>query len=123
MNNHEFEKIFKGFKKILKPYSSALILRIDERDSYYLDTHHVMPNKKHLFFASAKIGKRYVAYHLMPVYVNPSLLDGCSDNLMGRMQGKSCFNLVHYESEIISELKELTQTGYKDYQARRYIDT
>ena len=118
---HEFKKIFEDFKFLLVPYSSELILRTDDSDCYYLDTHHVMSNKKHLFFGSAKIGKRYVAYHLMPVYVNPDLIRDISPSLEKRMQGKSCFNLVQYDPELISELAVLTRRGYEDYQSKGYI--
>jgi hypothetical protein len=40
-----------------------------------------------------QIKKNYVIYHLMPVYLNPGLLEGMSPGLRKRMQGKSCFNL------------------------------
>ena len=118
----EFKKIFENFKSLLVPYSSELILRTDDSNNYYLDTHHVMSNKKHLFFGSAKIGKRYVAYHLMPVYVNPELLQDITPNLKKRMQGKSCFNLVQYDSELIAELDVLTRRGYEDYKSKGYIE-
>ena len=37
--------------------------------------------------AWVQIGKAYVAYHLMGVYGNPKLLQGCTPDLRGRMQG------------------------------------
>ena len=46
------------------------------------------------WFAGTRLGKRYVSYYLMPVYVEPSLLDGISPELRRRMQGKSCFNFT-----------------------------
>lgn len=58
--------------------------------------------------AWTEIGKNYVSYHLMAVYGNPKLLEGCSEKLRARMQGKSCFNFVNVDEELFSELNELT---------------
>jgi hypothetical protein len=65
-----------------------------------------------LFFGAVKIGKRYVSFHLMPVYVNPELLDGMSPELRKRMQGKSCFNFTRADDALFAELETLTAAGF-----------
>ena len=47
-----------------------------------------------LAFAGVQIGKRYVSYHLMCVYLSPDLLAEMSPQLQERMHGKSCFNFT-----------------------------
>jgi hypothetical protein len=64
------------------------------------------------WFAGTRLGARYVSYYLMPVYVQPSLLDGISPGLRRPMQGKSCFNFTKVDEALFAELGELTRTGF-----------
>jgi len=103
-------------------YSHSLIVVEDEVDNLYLNTHHIMKNKKPLYFGGVKIGKSYVSYHLMPVYVFPELLNDISPELKKRMQGKSCFNFKKTEQNLFEELGVLTKCGFEKYQEAGYID-
>lgn len=60
------------------------------------------------WFGAVTIKKNYVSYHLMPLYGHPELLDGVSDDLRKRMQGKTCFNFKTVQSALFEELKALT---------------
>lgn len=115
------EEIFHYLKEILVPYSNGMVVVTDEPDNYYLNTHHIMKNKKPMYFASAKINKNYVSFHLMPVYVFPELLESISPELQNRMQGKSCFNFNATDAKLFQELNELTQAGYRKYQKADYL--
>lgn len=71
-----------------------------------------------LFVAGVQIRKRYVSYHLMPVYAVPSVLKGMSPALKKRMQGKGCFNFTDVDAAQLKELSTLTKTGiskFKDF--------
>ena len=120
-NNDEFETIFKHLHNILIPYGQELSLDTNELDKIYINTKFVMPNKKVMFFGAAVIGKRYVSYHLMPVYCYPELLNGISPELKKRMQGKSCFNFKKIDTILFSELTKLTQSGYAKYKEVGYV--
>jgi hypothetical protein len=63
------------------------------------------------YFAGVKLGKRYVSYYLMSVYAEPALLDGLSEGLRKRMQGKSCFNFTRVDEGLFDELADLTARG------------
>ncbi len=115
------EEIFHYLKAILAPYSSGMVVVIDKQDNFYLNTHHVMKNKKPMYFGSVKINKNYVSFHLMPVYVFPKLLESISPELMKRMQGKSCFNFKATDVKLFDELKQLTKVGYEKYQKADYL--
>jgi hypothetical protein len=80
-----------------------------------------MKNGKLLWFGGVQIKKNYVSYHLMPVYVNPKLLEGISPALRMRMQGKSCFNFTYSDQSLFSELAVLTNAGFRDYQKQGYV--
>jgi hypothetical protein len=103
----DFDATFHALRRILTPYEPRLILRRDAPDGYYLDTPFSEKWKRELFFGAVQVKKRYVSFHLMPVYMFPDLLVGISDGLRQRMQGKSCFNFKRPDPELVGELEEL----------------
>lgn len=117
----KLDEVFEKLREILIPYANDLDLKKDTSDSVYIDTLHIMKNKKPLFFGAVQIKKRYVSYHLMPVYVSPNLLDSVSDELRKRMQGKSCFNFNKIDSNLFEELKQLTRLGHEFYRKEGYV--
>ena len=116
-------EVFQELKEIISNYSQHLDLVTDDELSYFLNTHHTMKNKKPMFFGAVQIKKNYVSYHLMPVYVDVSLLENISDPLRKRMQGKSCFNFKIIEKEMFSELALLTEAAYQSYVQAGYVKT
>jgi len=84
------DDIFSTLKNMLKPYEPDFQVKRDAADNYYLET--VKADGTPEMFAAVQIKKSYVSFHLFPVYLDPALLDGMSDALRKRMQGKSCFN-------------------------------
>ena len=78
----------------MAPYVASLDAKKDEPSELYLDTRHLQKNKQPLFFGAVQVKKAFVSFHLMPVYLQPQLLDGVSPALKARMQGKSCFNFA-----------------------------
>lgn len=116
-----FDLVFAELRAILLDVARDLVIVRDEPGDIYIDTGHVMKNKKPLFFGAVNIRKRYVAYHLMPVYVRPELLDKVSDPLRSRMQGKSCFNFTRSEPKLNKELAQLTKAGYLFYADEGYV--
>jgi hypothetical protein len=75
-----------------------------------------------LFFGKVEIGKRYVGFHLMPVYMHPDLLDGVSPELRKRMQGKSCFNFTRTDPALLAELSDLTARSVARMKADGFIE-
>jgi hypothetical protein len=104
--------LFDRLSAIFAPYRPSLIAKTDDPGDLYLET---LPSTAHAnghFFGAVKIGKRYVSFHLMPVYVHPDLLDGMSPELRKRMQGKSCFNFARPDDVLFAELETLTAAGF-----------
>ncbi len=115
-------EVFDALKTVMEPYTRSLDVKHDELGNFHVDTFHVMKSKKRLWFGGVKIKKNYVSYHLMPVYVNPTLLDDMSPELKKRMQGKSCFNFRSIDKNLFEELGELTKRGLQDYRASGYLE-
>lgn len=105
----------------MKKHAKHLNCNADNSREIYYDTFYIMKNGKPLFFGSASIRKNYVSFYLMPVYVNPQLLEGASAELKKRMQGKSCFNFKEVNPKLLKELTMLTQKGFEYYEESGYI--
>jgi hypothetical protein len=116
------QEVFERLRTILQLYAPQMVIGKDGPEDYYLDTVHTMKNKKALFFAMVTIGKSYVSYHLFPVYVCPELLEGMSDGLKARMQGKACFNFKTVDTALFEELATLTKAGCERLQSREMLD-
>ena len=114
-------EVFAELRAILEPYSNRLVVTADSAIGYSLDTRHILPNKQPLFFGSVKVQKNYVSFYLMPVYACPELLEGISEALRKRMQGKSCFNFKHIDPELFRELAALTRAGFERYHTIGYV--
>lgn len=113
--------VFSELRDIMLPYARQLDCKVDGKDELYVDTRHVMENNKPLWFGAVQIKKRYVSYHLMPVYVNPTLLQDVSPALKKHMQGKSCFNFDASDRPLFEELSMLTEAGFRDYNRLGYV--
>lgn len=111
----DFTTTFASLRALLEPYAVDMSVTADGPEGYSLDTRHVMANGNPLFFGAVKISKSYVSYHLMPVYVEPALLESISPDLKKRMQGKSCFNFRTVDTPQLSELERLTHAGHDLY--------
>ena len=116
------QAVFDALKALLLPFDEKMERVTDEPQHYYLNTRHIMKNNKPLFFAAIKVNKRYVSFHLMPVYVFPELLNDTSPQLKARMQGKSCFNFKQVDPHLFSELGHLVEAGANAYKKAGYLN-
>ena len=113
--DNDFISSFNSLKSILKKYEKSLRVIADSNDNYCLNAGYDEKRKADIYFGGVQIKKNYVSFHLMPVYVNPNLLQKLSPELKKRMQGKSCFNFKVIEKKLITELSMLTKNGFEFY--------
>ena len=111
----DLDSTFTALEEIMKKASGGLEALNDEPGYLYFKTTKVDAKKKPIFFGMVKTGKGKVSYHLMPLYTDPELLDGMSEGLKARMQGKSCFNFSKVDTGLIDELGSLTQRCLTTY--------
>ncbi len=115
------EKIFVKLKSILSPLQTNLTVVHNKPDKFYLNISATPYNKKSEFFGAVQIKKSYVAFHLMPVYYYPNLLDNISQDLKNRMQGKSCFHFKYIDDNLFKELSALTKKSFDQYKLTKKI--
>jgi hypothetical protein len=114
-DKESFAGIFASLKPIFEQYADRLAVQADKPGEYFLETKTAIRKGRRLQFGGVKVGKAYVSFHLMPIYMNPKLQATISPELKKRMQGKSCFNFTNLESSHIAELKKLTKAGFEQF--------
>jgi hypothetical protein len=113
MARDAFPTVHARLRSMLEPYAPPLYVTADGPTGYGLDMAPEGERDPSTWFAGTRIWVRYVSYYLMPVYVEPSLLDGMSPELRRRMQGKCCFNFTKVDDALFAELEDLTRAGYE----------
>ena len=112
MAGEPFDDVHGRLRAILEPYAPPLFVTADGPKGYGLDLAPEGERDPSTWFGGTRLGARYVSYYLMPVYVEPSLLEGISPELRRRMQGKSCFNFTKVDEALFAELADLTRAGF-----------
>lgn len=100
----DLDPVFYRLTEMLRAHADGLVATRDDAEQLYLEA----PGDDAEFFGAVMRKKSKVAYHLMPVYRDPGLLDDLDPALRKRMQGKSCFNFTNVDEALFSELADLT---------------
>jgi hypothetical protein len=119
----DFAGVFAALKPALAGQAPRLAVKTDSPKEYTLATKAPSPYPQHksqpMWFGAVKIGKAYVSYHLMPLYMNGPLAKTVSPLLKKHMQGKTCFNFKVLPSpEVLEELRRLTQAAADHWDGR-----
>jgi hypothetical protein len=120
-----FAGVFAVLKPALAGQASRLAIKTDSPKEYTLVTQTPSPYPQHkgqpMWFGAVKLGKAYVSYHLMPLYMNGPLVNTVSPQLKKHMQGKTCFNFKAPPApEVLEELRRLTAAA-ADHWARQKL--
>lgn len=118
----DFQSVFAALKEILKPYEKQLRINTDKPACYAIEMRDIFHRGKPLYFAGVRLGKAYVSYYLMPVYMNPPLMKQISPDLKKRMQGKACFNFSAVDPALFRELAQLTSAGLKCFKSQKLLE-
>ena len=118
--------VFAALKPVLNRYATQLSVTVDTPSEFTVVTKSPSPFPQHkgqpLQFGSVRLGKAYVSFHLMPLYMCPVLNDSVSPTLRKRMQGKTCFNFKTPPSpELIGELEQLTEAALKQWANSKWL--
>ena len=122
----EFPAVFATLRAILSKHAKRLSVKTDTPIEYTLLTKSGSPFPQHrgqpMYFGSVRLGKAYVSFHLMPLYMTPELTDTISGALRKRMQGKTCFNFkADPGPELEGELKRLTAAGVDLWSKKKWL--
>src|SRR5215470_7833713 len=100
---NEHASVFAVLKRVMAAQASRLAIEKDGPREYALVTKRPSPFPQHkgqpMWFGAVKLGKAYVSFHLMPLYMSPTLEKEISPELKKRMQGKTRFNYKVDEQE------------------------
>jgi hypothetical protein len=121
-----FEAVFAQLKPVFGKHAKHLSVKTDTAREYTLVSKRPSPFPQHkghpMYFGSVRLGKAYVSFHLLPLYMNPTLSETISPSLKKRMQGKACFNFkVDPEPEMLSELRRLTDAGFMQFKEKKWL--
>jgi hypothetical protein len=122
----DFAPIFDTLKGVLAKPAKKLVVKNDSPTQYTLLTKSPSPFPQHkgqpMWFAEVRLGKAYVSFHLMPLYMNPALTSTISPALKKRMQGKTCFNFKNPpDAGQLAELNRLTDAALKDWGEKKWL--
>jgi len=126
----EFESVFSKLRALLRKHAGSFAVTEDsptryclegQPDSATLKAWGGKARRSKIPVAWVQIGKGYVSYHLMGLYMNPVLQKEISKPLRTRMQGKSCFNFKKKDDDLFTELEQLTMTALAAFQKAGYL--
>jgi len=122
----DFASVFSVLKPVLARHAKGLAIKADTPIEYTLVTKSASPFRQHkgqpLYFGSVRLGKAYVSFHLLPLYMCPELTKSISPALKKRMQGKACFNFkTDPGPELIADLKRLTEAAFKQWSEKKWL--
>jgi hypothetical protein len=108
----DFSMTFAALRRVMAEQEGRLAVQHDTPSEYSLVTKSPSPFPQHkghpMWFGSVRLGKAYVSFHLMALYMSP-LQKEISPALKKRMQGKTCFSFKAVPDEqLLAELKKLT---------------
>ena len=117
----DFSVVFNALQEILRPYEKHLKILPYRPEFYALVTRLSVHKGKPVWFAAIRMGKNYVSYHFMPVYMNGGMQKRIPPELKKRMQGKACFNFSEVDPALFRQLADLTAAGFEGYRAMKCV--
>ena len=121
-----FAPVFETLKGVLAKHSSRLAVLPGKPFEYTLVSKSPSPFPQHkgqpMWFGQVRLGKAYVSFHLMPLYMNPKLAGTISPALKKRMQGKTCFNFkTEPDAEALADLGRMCGAAIDDWAAKKWV--
>ena len=122
----DFAATFAALKPVLGKYEKRLSVKTDTPIEYTVLTKSASPFPQHkgepLYFGGVRLGKAYVSFHLMALYMCPEMQKSITPALKKRMQGKTCFNFkTQPDPELVADLKRLTAEGIKLWDEKEWL--
>lgn len=117
--------IFDQLRPLLARYSPPLLPKRDEAGYYDLwsfkDLIIAERKRKEVFFAGLIIQKSYVGFYYMPVYTDPETKEFFKPELLRLLKGKSCFHVKKVTPELLDQISDALERGYRLYQERDWL--
>ncbi len=117
----DFAPVFAALKAIMKPYEARFRIVHDTETEYILETTEPLYRGRPLWLGGPRVGKAYVSYHQIALYMFPELAKNISPELRKRMQGKACFNFSKTDEALFRELAGLTAAGFEKIRTSKHL--
>jgi hypothetical protein len=108
----QFDVVYSRLTEMLQKHKDKLSVAVEKPGELWMAVTGAVYRGKPLFFAGVRMGKNYVSYHLMSVYMRKVEM---SPELRKRKQGEACFNFASVDEQLFGELDQLTVSGLKNY--------
>jgi hypothetical protein len=119
VKNEALLPLFEGLRGLLEPYSSRLLVKVDEPGRYELYSMREVEvagrKRDEVFFAGLIVQKDYVGLYYMPIYAEKRLEEVFSSELLKLRKGKSCFYVRKLTPELREQIAEALQAGFNLY--------
>ena len=102
--------IFEALAAVIAPYLHLFEAEMHPRMGYCLKTWGEWPTE--VYFAGVQWSEEGLHFHLFPLQRFPGLMDGASEELKSRMQGKISFRFDSFEPERFAELASMTARAF-----------
>jgi hypothetical protein len=112
----DLEVVDRRLREILRPFGDQLVITKDGPGGMALEVPG-LEGKPWGYVAGTRLGKSYVSFYLMPIYVSPTLVETISPALQKRRQGKACFNFAKVDEGLFAELDDLVARTLPGYRA------
>lgn len=123
----ELVKIFTAIQRMMIPYDQkgSLVFHAATGGQAHLVSHKTIEiegrKRKEMWLVSVMIQKGYVAFHYLPVYMNPSMEKLFSPAFIECLKGKACFHIRKMDPAILAEVEKAIQIGYEAYQKKGWV--
>ena len=118
--NEAFSTVFDALRAILAKHADRLNITKDTAAGFSAEARRLRYKGKPVMFGAVRVGKNYVSFYFMPVYMNAALQKRISPELKKRMQGKACFNFKNVDEELFRQLAELTAAGLECFEKGKF---
>lgn len=117
MPGSDFDETYGELRALMLRAADGMVLAKDGDGGVVMHAPWPHPRKpdEPMWFGAVRLGKAYVSFHLMPLYMNPVMQAKVSAPLRKRMQGKTCFNFKKPEPELFADLEVLTRASAAFY--------
>lgn len=122
---NELQVNFDKLRQLLTPYRPPLVSKVDDASHFDLwsvkDLTIEGRKRKEVYFAGLIIQKAYVGFYFMPVYVEAEMKKIFEPELLRLLKGKSCFHIKKLDDQLIQQIQNALEAGFKLYTERGWI--
>ena len=108
----DLDAVYARMCKMFTRHEGKLSVAVEKPGTLWMAVTGEIYRGKPLYYGGVRMGKNYVSYHLMSIYMVDVKM---SPELKKRKQGEACFNFASVDEKLFGELDRLTVAAMKDF--------